>query len=64
VAVIVLGRHVSAPEPGGGPEPGGEPQPEAGRPVPGGAAAGRGLAAMPFRPWLCAVHVPADENGQ
>jgi hypothetical protein len=45
VAVIVLGRHVSAPEPGGG-------------------AVGRGLAAMPFRPWLCAVHVPAAENGQ
>ena len=45
VAVIVLGRHVSAP-------------------VPGGGAVVRGLAAMPFRPWLCAVHVPADENGQ
>jgi ferredoxin len=58
VAVIVLGRHVSAPEPGG------EPDPEAGRPVPGGGAVVRGLAAMPFRPWLCAVHVPAAENGQ
>jgi len=40
VAVIVLGRHVSAPGPGG-------------------AGSGRWpgwAAAMPFRPWLCAVH--------
>jgi hypothetical protein len=64
VAVIVLGRHVSAPEPGGQPESGGQPQPHAGQPVPGGGAMVRGLAAMRFRPWLCAVHAPADENGQ
>jgi hypothetical protein len=59
VAVIVLGRHVSVPEPAGG-----RPQPEAGQPEPGGGVAARQLAAMPFRPWLCAVHVHADENGQ
>jgi hypothetical protein len=70
VAVIVLGRHVSAPQQGGQPEqgrlvrPGRQPQPDAGQPVPGGAAGVRGAAAMPFRPWLCAVHVHADENGQ
>jgi hypothetical protein len=40
VAVIVLGRHVSAPGPGRA-----------------GSARWPGLAAaMPFRPWLCAVH--------
>jgi len=59
VAVIVLGRHVSVPEPAGS-----RPEPEAGQPEPGGGVAARQLAAMPFRPWLCAVHVPADENGQ
>ena len=64
VAVIVLGRHVSSPQQGGQPEQGGQPQPEAGQLVPGGGPAVRGPAAMPFRPWLCAVHVPADENGQ
>jgi hypothetical protein len=51
VAVIVLGRHVSTPEPGRAPA------------WPPGRAPAR-AAAMPFRPWLCAVHARAGENGQ
>lgn len=52
VAVIVLGRHLSAPGPGAA----------AARVT--GAAAARAAAAMPFRPWLCAVHARAGEDGQ
>jgi hypothetical protein len=58
VAVIVLGRHVSAPGPGA------QSRPDAGQPGPGGGVAAPELAAMPFRPSLCAVHVHADKNGQ
>jgi hypothetical protein len=48
VAVIVLGRHLGGPDRG------------ANAPDPGG----RVPAALPFLPWLCAVHARSAETGQ
>ncbi|HLQ57006.1 MAG TPA: phosphoribosyltransferase [Streptosporangiaceae bacterium] len=60
VAVIVLGRHVSAPEPSAS-----ALAPGAGAPGSAAACASvNDLPAMPFRPRLCAVHAHAGENGQ